>query len=214
MASAPHKKTMFTVVTTLFRSKLQYNSLQIPTNCSYRSEVVAERNKATSYQGRATDCPKVEVSVQHGQVALDNYLYEDRNQIHVNSYLNKESLESQSTFFNRENLCMLVEPRCSQCKCGRCPVPGSRYSHREEGELKMIKDNLKHNGRCWEMSYPFLFPRELLQGTRRSGEQVLFSTENSLRKGGWGAQYDACIQEMLDRGVVRKVSKEEMDSFE
>ena len=28
-----------------------------------------------------------------------------------------------------------------------------------------------------------------------------------------GAEYDACIQEMLDRGVVRKVSKEEMDNF-
>ena len=43
---------------------------------------------------------------------------------------------------------------------------------------------------------------------------MLFSTENSLKKGGWGSQYDVCIQEMLDRGVVRKVSKEEMDSFD
>ena len=171
---------MFTVVTTLFRSELQYNSLQIPTNCSYRSEVVAKRNKAASYKGRATDCPKVEVSVQNGQVALDSYMYKVENQIHVNSYLNKESLSSQSTFFDRENLCTVVEPRCGQCKCGRCLVPGSRYSHREEGELKMIKDNLKHNRKCWETNYPFLFPRELLQGTRKSGEQVLLSKENSL----------------------------------
>ena len=77
-------------------------------------------------------------------------------------YLGKESLESQASFFDRENLCTIVEPRCGGCRCGKCPIPGSRYSHREEGELKKIRDNLVHNGRCWTTSYPFLYPRELL----------------------------------------------------
>ena len=57
-------------------------------------------------------------------------------------YLGKESLEPQASFCDRENLCTIVEPRCGGCRCGKCPIPGSRYSHKEEGELKKIRDNL------------------------------------------------------------------------
>ena len=42
---------------------------------------------------------------------------------------------------------------------------------------------------------------------------MLHSTEKSLKKGGWGAQYDACIMDMLQRKVVRKVPKDEMERF-
>ena len=86
---------------TFFLSELQYDSLQIPTNCSYKSEAVAVRNKAASCQGRAADYPNDEVTVQYRQVAPDSYLHEDEKQMQTNSYLNKESLESQSTFFER-----------------------------------------------------------------------------------------------------------------
>ena len=68
-------------------------------------------------------------------------------------------------------------------------------------------------GGCWQTSYLFLHPRELLQGSYQSGLKVLHSTERSLKKGGWGEQYSACIEEMLQRKVVRKVPKEEMDEF-
>ena len=113
---------------------------------------------AVSCQGGADNYTNDKVTVQYRQVAPNSYLYQEKGQVVTNSYLSKESLESQSTFFDRENLCTQVKPRCGQCKCGKCPVPGSRYTHREEGELKMIKDNLKHNGKCWETSYPFLYP--------------------------------------------------------
>ena len=112
-------------------------------------------------------------------------------------YLGKESLETQGTYLDRENLCTTVEPRCGGCKCGKCPIPGSRFSHREEGELRKIRDNLVHNGRCWQTSYPFLYPRELLRATYKSGLRVLHSTERSLKKNGWGERYNACIEEML-----------------
>ena len=115
--------------------------------------------------------------------------------------------------FDRENLCTVVEPRCGGCKCGKCPIPGSRFSHREEGELRKISDNLVHNGRCWQTAYPFLFPRELLKASYKSGLKVLHSTEKSLKRNGWGERYNACIEDMLRREVVKKVPKEEMDEF-
>merc|ERR1712237_82316 len=128
-------------------------------------------------------------------------------------YLGKESLETQASYFDRENLCTIVEPHCGGCKCGKCPIPGSRFSHSEEGELRKIRDNLVHNGKCWQTAYPFLFPRELLKASYKSGMKVLESTEKSLKRNGGGKQYNACIEEMLQHKVVKKVLKEEMDEF-
>ena len=50
-----------------------------------------------------------------------------------------------SDFFHTEQLGTVVEPRCGSCRCGRCPVPGSRYSFREESELKIIEENLSYD---------------------------------------------------------------------
>ena len=59
-------------------------------------------------------------------------------------------------FFEVEKLGTVVEPRCGACRCGRCPVPGSRYSYREEAELRLIQDNLEYdeNRQCWVAKYP------------------------------------------------------------
>ncbi len=137
----------------------------------------------------------------------------DSQRVEAKCLLAKECLETQAMYLDRENLCTVVEPRCGGCKCGKCPIPGSRFSHREEGELRKIKDNLVHNGRCWRTAYPFLFPRELLKASYKSGMKVLESTERSLKRNGGGEAYNSCIEEMLQHKVVKKVSKEEMNEF-
>ena len=51
------------------------------------------------------------------------------------AYALKNSPADGNDFFAGEHLGTVVEPRCSGCRCGKCPVPGSRYSYREETEL-------------------------------------------------------------------------------
>ena len=76
----------------------------------------------------------------------------------------------------------------------------------------MITENLKHNRVLGDkLSIPF--PSRVSERNLKIWRGVVLYREVS-KEGRLGAQYDACIQEMLGRGVVRKVSKEEMDSFD
>ena len=70
-------------------------------------------------------------------------------------------------FFQVERLCTTVEPKCGACRCGKCPVPGSRYSFKKETELKLIEEGLRYNeaNNRWIAQYPYLFPREPMKGT-------------------------------------------------
>ena len=76
-------------------------------------------------------------------------------------------MNEMSDFFKTERLGTKVKPKCGACHCGRCPVPGLRYSHREESELKLIEEGLCYDDdlNCWITSYPYLHSKELLKGT-------------------------------------------------
>ena len=45
-------------------------------------------------------------------------------------------------FFKVESLRTMIEPKCGSCKCGKCPVPGPQYSHKEESELHVIEEGV------------------------------------------------------------------------
>ena len=84
------------------------------------------------------------------------------------AFLAKNAPADSSDFFAREQLATVVEPKCGSCRCGKCPIPGSRYSFREEMELKMIDENLSYDVEkgCWTAAYLYLFPREVLKGSQ------------------------------------------------
>ena len=96
----------------------------------------------------------------------------------------KESHVAQKDFFTLESLGIVVNPKCGRCKCSKCPVPGVRYTQREEAEFWLIKENLKRNldEDGWITSYPLLHPRELLRGDCAAGMRSLLLTERSLKK--------------------------------
>ena len=130
------------------------------------------------------------------------------------AFLSRTPAESHD-FFETERLGTLVEPRCGSCRCGKCPVPGSRYSFREESELKLIDEGLVYDDTegCWIAKYPFLYPKQLLKGSKDIAIKSMESTEKTLkRKGQWGNVYHSQIMDMLQRGVARKVSAEELES--
>ena len=132
------------------------------------------------------------------------------------AFLAKSKPMDASSFFQSEQLGTIIEPKCGSCRCGACPVPGSRYSFREEAELKLIQENLRYdeeNG-CWVASYPFLYPRENLKGNKAIAVKSLQSTEKTLLKNSdWAKVYDEQITDMVNRGVARIVSREELESF-
>ena len=133
------------------------------------------------------------------------------------SFLVKSSFMDSQDFFHAEQLATVVNPKCGSCRCGRCPVPGSRYSYREENELKMIEENIRYDAdkRTWVASYPYLFPKETLKGNRQVALKSLLATEKTLGKNKlWGEVYDTQIRDMVERGAARIVPEEEVSSYE
>ena len=132
------------------------------------------------------------------------------------SYQVKTSVADAEDFFRCEQLGTLVDPKCGSCRCGRCPVPGSRYSFKEETELKLIDENLRYdsdNG-AWVASYPFLHPRESLKGNKSVALKSMQATERTLAKNvNWGETYKSQIQDMVDRGAARVVSEQELAEY-
>ena len=144
-------------------------------------------------------------------------IYDDSLKIPTCTTLHaKTSIADTEDFFKAEQLCTVVEPKCGSCRCGKCPVPGSRYSHKEEAELKLIDENLHYdeNEGKWIASYPFLFPKESLKGSKSVAVRSLLSTEKMLSKNmEWGKIYDSQIQDMLDRGAARHVPASELMEY-
>ena len=128
----------------------------------------------------------------------------------------KEIHAAQKDFFTLESLGIVVNPKCGRCKYSKCPVPGVGYMQHEEVELQLIKENLKRNPGedGWITSYPLLHPRELLKGDRTAGMRSLLSTERSFKKDPIARRvYKEQIEDMVNRGVARKVSPEEMRTW-
>ena len=128
----------------------------------------------------------------------------------------KDAEERMTDFIQGEELATETTPRCGACRCGKCPTVGQTYSFKEEQELKMIRENLEYdevNAR-WITSYPWLVDPATLPDNYAVAWGTLRSTEQKLKRDvQWAATYKAQIQDMLDRKVARKLSKEEMRSW-
>ena len=129
------------------------------------------------------------------------------------AFATKVSAGDAGDFFKTEQLGTVVDPKCGSCRCGRCPVPGSRYSFREEAELKLIQENLKYDESqgAWIAKYPYLHSRELLKGSRTVAVKSLLATEKMLLKNSeWAKVYNSQIVDMVECGVPRVVPREEL----
>ena len=121
------------------------------------------------------------------------------------------------SFIDSEDLGVAVNPKCGKCGCGKCALPGHRYSFKEEQELALIKSLLTHDPetRTWTAKYPWTVDPRLLPNNYASAFATLKSTERVLLSDPeWLETYSAQIREHESRGVARKLSQEELDEWE
>ena len=84
-------------------------------------------------------------------------------------------------------------------------------------ELKLIEERLSYDeeNQCWVATYPFLYPRDTLKGSKEVALKAMLSMERTLhKKGNWNQVYQKQIKDMIQRGVAREVPDHELDSFE
>ena len=119
-------------------------------------------------------------------------------------------------FYNIENLGINCNPRCGGCKCGKCSVGSKNYSIKEEKELALIDKNLKYDeeNKVWIAGYPWIRDPYELPDNKRVAFSMLMSTERRLMKNKAHADvYQKQIEDMIARGVARKLSQDELQSY-
>ncbi|XP_063596235.1 uncharacterized protein LOC134773088 [Penaeus indicus] len=134
--------------------------------------------------------------------------------------INIESTDSLKTkldkFFAMEEMGTKCKPQCIKCMCRGCPEPNC-ISLKEERELALIEEGLLYNEeqKCWLAKYPWLRDPMHLKDNIQVANARLKTTENRLKKLGneYAMKYQREIEDMIDRGVVRKLTKEEMREY-
>ena len=110
-----------------------------------------------------------------------------------------------------------VEPKCGACKCGKCPSIGHTYSFKEEQELDLIKQGMFYDEskNSWTVEYPWIVNPEDLPNNYLASRARLVSLENSLKKDKtWADAYCKQMQDMIDRKIAKRLSKEELDKWQ
>ena len=121
-----------------------------------------------------------------------------------------------SSFNSIENLGVNCVPKCGSCKCGKCHPGGKDMSLKDEKELELIEQGLKFDleKKRWVASYPWLKNPSVLENNRDIVYKILLSTERRLLRNHEHASiYSRQIQDMIDRGAARKVTREELDNY-
>ena len=145
------------------------------------------------------------------------HLSEHRVKTHHVSLRGEHPAFSMSqSFIAGEDLGTSCSPKCGGCKCGKCPLPGHHLSFREEQELHLIRSGLKFDAEesRWISSYPWVKDPSTLPDNYLSALATLKATERSLTKDPvWAESYQNQMQDMVDRGVARKLSSEELEEW-
>ena len=119
-------------------------------------------------------------------------------------------------FYNVENLGVECNPRCGNCKCGKCAIGSKDYSIKEEKELALIERNMSYDEQdsCWVAKYPWIKDPSDLPDNRKVALALLITTERRLVRNPIHATvYDDQVKDMVDRGVARKLSKDELANY-
>jgi hypothetical protein len=128
--------------------------------------------------------------------------------------VNKSLIQTElRKFFEIESMGTECSPKCGGCKCGRCPTGEKEYTIKEERELDLINIGfLKHNAETkrWVASYPWIKNPNELKNNFVAAKVRLRALEKRLRRNDqeYVDLYCKQIEDMVDRNVARKLSKQ------
>ena len=104
------------------------------------------RGKHPSIKTYKQDLNTNHVIINHVEVNVNDVIIESNRGLKL----------SLDRFLSDDGLGISCNPRCGNCKCGKCPIGLNQYSIKEENELLLIKGGLVHdsNKRKWTVNYP------------------------------------------------------------
>ncbi|XP_071525744.1 uncharacterized protein [Panulirus ornatus] len=153
--------------------------------------------------------PNVSVKINHLKIV---------NFDEISSLPKKTIKEDLDSYFSIENLGTSCYPKCSGCKCGNCTPGQKNYSLKDERELALITNGLLFDpvNNRWIVSYPWLKDPTLLPNNVSLAIDRLNVTEKRLHKLGpdYCKAYQGQIEDMVTRGVARKLTDEEVYGYE
>lgn len=114
-------------------------------------------------------------------------------------------------FFQIESMGIQCNPKCGNCRCGKCPLGSKKYTIKEENELAQMKNNLQLFIDHWVTKYSWIKDPKLLMDNYWFIHAQLESLENMLLKDPvLAAEYDFQIMDMIFRNVARPATLEEI----
>ena len=117
-------------------------------------------------------------------------------------------------FYEMETMGVECSPKCGSCRCGKCPIGGKQYTLQEERELHQIEEGLTLRDGRWEAKYPWIRDPVELPNNKVAAIAMLKSTERRLAKNNKHSEvYCSQIQDMIERGIARKLSQSEINSY-
>jgi hypothetical protein len=118
-------------------------------------------------------------------------------------------------FYESEMLGVACQPRCGSCRCGECPLGSKQYTLQQERELAMIDNGLLLKDGVWTAQYPWKRDPQELPNNYSSALAMMRSTERRMEKDPkLGEIYQQQIQDMIERGVARKLTSKEKELYE
>ena len=135
-------------------------------------------------------------------------------------FVNKVMIDPAITpeFWEADSMGVLPPRKCLKCKqCaerGECSESHYQLTLKEEGELKLITNNVHVKDGQIHVSYPFIKNPSCLPNNRSDAVRVAEKLWKSLKRDGLLDAYHEEVKKYLNRGTFVKLTNEELSSYE
>ena len=121
-------------------------------------------------------------------------------------------------FITTEGLGIRAPPNCDNCKnCVNCKFEAQKLSREEQRELEAIRNCIKLDPikQVWTASYPCKQDPAILQNNESQAKSLALKTEKRLLKDpSLLDQYNQQFDDLVKRGVLVEIPKEEQESYD
>ena len=120
-------------------------------------------------------------------------------------------------FMEAEQLGTYLPKRCSPCQsCPRCSIRGQKMSRRDQAQLKAIEDGIEFDRvkkKC-TANYPYIRDPTVLTDNYEQVKKIQAGIEAQIIRKGALEKYNEQIEDAVKRGLLVKLSQEELESWE